>query len=296
MGELEGGDESKAAGKVKGHQGRDERLFAHPPRLPRGTNPRKLGTKLTPAHAASCVFYRRARNPRSVCRAGARAAPRASLAHACARDTLPRALPRVLPRVLCTHHVPSSPRIRISPDPSPHYRPPISSGGPHALTLSSNISDGRTVLTLTAWRAFQTPTVAQYRAAYLGPFRYPTCASTANGTAIPTWSAARRTKEGEREERVPQGGRIGKGRARGGREEGRRARTDGGTDQGEDQGKWIRKRRGGERRVTSYLFNDTPWTSEIIVYARPGAEGGWIGREDREGLMRGPAFFLSSSE
>ncbi|KAF8267238.1 hypothetical protein EI94DRAFT_1730984 [Lactarius quietus] len=89
----------------------------------------------------------------------------------------PRVLPHVLPRVLCMHHVPSSPRIRISPNPSPHYRPLTSSGGPHALTLSSNISDGRMVLTLTAWHAFQTLTVAQYHAPYLGPFRYPTCAS-----------------------------------------------------------------------------------------------------------------------
>ncbi|KAF8263691.1 hypothetical protein EI94DRAFT_1832183 [Lactarius quietus] len=50
---------------------------------------------------------------------------------------------------------------------------PTSSGGPHALTHSSNIRDGHTVLMLTAWRAFPTPTVTQDCAPYLGPIPLP---------------------------------------------------------------------------------------------------------------------------
>ncbi len=47
--------------------------------------------------------------------------------------------------------------------------PPTSSVGPHALSLSSASSDGRTLLTLTAWREFATPTVAEDCESYSGP-------------------------------------------------------------------------------------------------------------------------------
>ena len=50
---------------------------------------------------------------------------------------------------------------------------PTSTGGPHALTLSSMSSDGRTLFTLSAWRAFATPTVAEDCEPYAGPPESP---------------------------------------------------------------------------------------------------------------------------
>ncbi|KAI9449012.1 hypothetical protein BJY52DRAFT_1228020 [Lactarius psammicola] len=51
--------------------------------------------------------------------------------------------------------------------------PPTGSGGPRALALSSASSNGRTLLTLTAWRAFITPTVAEDCEPYAGPKAIP---------------------------------------------------------------------------------------------------------------------------
>ena len=71
--------------------------------------------------------------------------------------------------------------LRILPSLAAHLSRPVvdtppplsSSGGPHALTLSSRSSDGRTLLTLTAWRAFATPTVAEDCEPYAGPPESP---------------------------------------------------------------------------------------------------------------------------
>ena len=61
--------------------------------------------------------------------------------------------------------------LRILPSLSAHLsRPgPGTVGGPHALALSSASTDGRTQLTLSAWRAFATPTVAEDCESYAGP-------------------------------------------------------------------------------------------------------------------------------
>jgi hypothetical protein len=66
--------------------------------------------------------------------------------------------------------------LRIIPSLAAHLsRHPITitstspSTGPHALTLSSASNAGRTQLTLTAWRTFTTPTVAEDCESYAGP-------------------------------------------------------------------------------------------------------------------------------
>lgn len=77
--------------------------------------------------------------------------------------------------------------LRILPSLAAHLSRPVTStsttppppsntnsnSGPHALTLSSKSSDGRTQLTLTAWRAFATPTVAEDCEPYSGPLMPP---------------------------------------------------------------------------------------------------------------------------
>ena len=71
--------------------------------------------------------------------------------------------------------------LRILPSLTAHLSRPVvattttpnNGGGPHALTLSSRTSDGRTLFTLTAWRAFATPTVAEDCEPYSGPFVSP---------------------------------------------------------------------------------------------------------------------------
>ncbi|KAH9176104.1 hypothetical protein EDB89DRAFT_201167 [Lactarius sanguifluus] len=63
--------------------------------------------------------------------------------------------------------------LRILPSLATHLSRSAGSGGPHALTLASTSSDGRTLLTLTAWRAFATPTVAEDCETYNGPNASP---------------------------------------------------------------------------------------------------------------------------
>ncbi|KAH9039109.1 hypothetical protein EDB85DRAFT_1887581 [Lactarius pseudohatsudake] len=63
--------------------------------------------------------------------------------------------------------------LRVLPSLATHLSRSAGSGGPHALALSSASSDGRTLLTLTAWRAFATPTVAEDCETYAGPRASP---------------------------------------------------------------------------------------------------------------------------
>ncbi|KAI9435821.1 hypothetical protein H4582DRAFT_2079450 [Lactarius indigo] len=71
--------------------------------------------------------------------------------------------------------------LRILPSLAVHLSSPVpatpplptGNGGPHALALSSASTDGRTLLTLTAWRAFSTPTVAEDCEIYTGPKASP---------------------------------------------------------------------------------------------------------------------------
>ncbi|KAH9035678.1 hypothetical protein EDB84DRAFT_1484778 [Lactarius hengduanensis] len=63
--------------------------------------------------------------------------------------------------------------LRVLPSLATHLSRSTGSGGPRALALSSASSDGRTLLTLTAWRAFATPTVAEDCETYAGPRASP---------------------------------------------------------------------------------------------------------------------------
>ncbi|KAH9064387.1 hypothetical protein EDB87DRAFT_1321589 [Lactarius vividus] len=63
--------------------------------------------------------------------------------------------------------------LRIIPSLATHLSRSTGSGGPHALGLTSASNDGRTLLTLTAWRTFIIPTVTEDCETYTGPKASP---------------------------------------------------------------------------------------------------------------------------